>query len=192
MKTYFIANRTDKSKQKIYDKVISEIEKLGHKVDRSWIESNLEEDAKNFEKAYNRTLKSLKNADIVIAETTDLSSGIGFLISSALNEKKPVLALYNTELGSLPSTTLRGTKNKLMTFKEYNKDAQLKEIIGSFFKDIKGIMDTKFILIIPAEIDRFLEWASEHRRMHKAQIVRGALEEVMAKDKEWKSLISIK
>ncbi len=185
MKAFFIADRRVKEKTALYNTIIKDLEKHGMKVDKSWINRSSEEDSHDFENAYVRNMKSIKDNDVIVAEVTELTTGVGFLISTALNQKKPVLALFNKTSKDVPSTTLKGSNNKLLLFSEYlpnELDARIKE----FTSRVKEMLDTKFILIISSEIERYLEWASDFRRMHKAQIVRAAIEEMMDKDKEYK------
>lgn len=53
-------------------------------------------------------------------------------------------------------------------------------------KDFKrAAKNIKFILIISAEIDKYIAWASEERKLHKAQVVRMAIEDTMAKDLDY-------
>lgn len=189
MKIFFIGDRRDSNIIAQYDKIVKEFEKNGHSVDKSYLQKSTDSDAHDFENAYKRNMLSIKKADVIVAEVTTLPSGIGFLVSTALNQKKPVLALFNKDSKSTPSTTLKGSNNKLMSFKEYS-DETIEKTIKSFLNKVKNLLDTKFILIISPEIDRYLEWASDYKRMHKAQIVREAVEEMMKKDKEWKKMQS--
>src|SRR5690242_13642371 len=91
----------------IYKEIKKLLEAQGVKVDFSYFESSSEEDYADMEKTYNRNQKLLKNNDFIIAETTHYGSGIGYLIANALNEKKPVLALYNINEGTKPSAIIK-------------------------------------------------------------------------------------
>lgn len=145
-----------------------------------------EKDQSEIAKLIKDTELGLKKADAVIADITYSSAGPGYDIASALNLKKPVLVLKRAD-----DTIKRGPhsitvqKNKLLNYIKYD-DSNIESIISNFLSTAKNMLDTKFILIISPEIDRYLEWASEYRRMHKAQLVRNAVEDMMKKDKEWK------
>ncbi len=188
MKIFFISDRKDLKHKTECETIISTLSANGNQVDRSHFNRTSEQDSNNFEKAYKDNLKSIKECEVLVAEVTNLSSGIGFLISTAMGQKKPVLALFNKNSDNKPSTTLRGSTNRLMNFKYYTS-ANLQDVIKEFLVKVKKELDTKFILIISPEIDRYLEWASEFRRMHKAQVVRESVEAVIKKDKEYKSLL---
>ncbi len=49
--------------------------------------------------------------------------------------------------------------------------------------------DPKFILIISPEIDEYLEWVSQKRKMHKAQFVRESIKAKMLKDQEYQQVL---
>jgi hypothetical protein len=186
MKSFFISDRQDKEVLARFTRIVSIFDKQGHQVDKSQIVKSPQDDANDFEGAYKRNMTAIKKCDFLVAEVSNLSSGIGFLISTALTMKKPVLALYYKPSKHHLSTMLKGsTSNKLMFFKEYD-DSNYEKVVKDFLNSVKSIIDTKFILIISPEIDRYLEWVSDNRRMHKAQVVRNAVEDIMKKDKDWK------
>jgi len=149
----------------------------------------MEETEDDMVKAFKRNTKSIKESDVVVAEVSVSDSGVGYEIAYALNLRKPVLALYNEEAGEPTAPPIQVGKQKLLTFEKYNKK-NLKNKIDHFFSDIKSKLDTKFILIISPEIDRYLEWASDYKRMHKAQIVRNAVEKEMESDKDYKKYLT--
>lgn len=190
MNIFFLGARGDDNLNDTYLNIINLLKKDGHKVDAEWLSSTATDDAMDFEGTYKRNMQSIKNCDLIIAETTQISSGLGFQVATALNAKKPVLALYNITAANKPSATLKGSsnKNKYLTFKEYNSTKEIHPLVQEYVQDVKRNLDTKFILIISPEIDKYLEWSSEHRKMHKAQIVRQAVEEMTKKDKEYKEV----
>ncbi|KXK26811.1 MAG: hypothetical protein TR69_WS6001000832 [candidate division WS6 bacterium OLB20] len=190
MKAGIIGVKYDDELYPTYKLIKELIEKSGNKVDFTYFETSAEEDYKDLEGTHKRNQSLLKTNDFIIAETTNYGSGIGYLIAQALNEKKPVLALYNPEKGEKPSAIIKESANKsrLLHFSEYT-DSTLEGVIKTFLSDLKKVMDTKFILIISPEIERYLEWVSDERRMHKAQVVRQAVEETIEKDKEYQEYL---
>ncbi|MBN1331530.1 hypothetical protein JW978_01430 [Candidatus Dojkabacteria bacterium] len=190
MKIFFLGVR-DSSMYPVYKKVIKELKKSAHSVDSEWMTATKEEDAEHFENSYKRNMQSIKNCDFVVAETSLISSGLGFQIATALNQKKPVIALYNPKKQN-PSATLKGSsdRNKYLFYAEYNSDEDIQKLLDTTIAKVKSSLDTKFILIIPSEIDRYLEWASDYKRMHKAQLVRQAIEDYMQRDTDWKEFLS--
>ena len=151
MKAYFISDRSDKEVLGRLNDIMKLFEKNNIKIDDSQIQRTTKEDSDNIEQAYKLNMKSIKDADFVVAEVTNLSSGIGYLISTALNQKKPVLTMFYTPSGKRASTMLKGSStNKLMFFREYSND-NMDKVVSEFLQKVKQIMDTKFILIIQDE-----------------------------------------
>ena len=144
----------------------------------------------HFTQAAKQQNQSIKNSDLIISDITYSSGAVGFHIAMALAEKKFVLVLRkkNEEAKRIPGPII-GHNSKLLKFKEYTTTAERNKAIADFVNVTKKKLDSKFILIISAEIDRYLEWSSQENRMHKAQIVRDAIEKVMLKDKDYRAYL---
>ena len=139
------------------------------------------------ETIYSESTKRIKNSDVVIAEASYfVSPGVGFELAFALHEKKPVLVLINKNSDIVLSEVIEGNPSKLLTTVRFENQADLTKDIKQFLLKSKKKLDTKFILIISPEIDRYLQWAGNERRMHKAQLVRQAIEEMIERDKEYR------
>lgn len=142
---------------------------------------------KSVQKIYREATKRIKKSDIVIAEASHfLSPGLGFELGFALHEKKPVLVLVNKKSDVVMSEVIEGNPSKYFTYIKYESPQDLTRRIQEFLNEAKKQLDTKFILIISPEIDRYLEWAGDYKRMHKAQIVRNAVEKEMENDRDYK------
>lgn len=142
---------------------------------------------KPIEEIYVEASHRIKDADFVVAEASDfLSPGLGYELGLAIQLKKPVLVAMSKDSKHVMSEVIEGNPSKYFTLEKYSTSDELKTVVEKFFKEAKGKLDTKFILIISPEIDRYLEWAADHKRMHKAQIVRNAVEKQMEEDDEWK------
>lgn len=63
------------------------------------------------EEIHNRELETLGKSDIVVAEVTTPSLGVGYLISQAIHVNKKVIALYNGEDVLKLSAMIKGDKN---------------------------------------------------------------------------------
>jgi len=185
MKVAFISSRLEGTNLERANKIISTIESTGAKVDKSMLRRSLDEELQDVESIYKDNLKSIKSSDLLIADTTQYSAGIGYLVAMAMTEKKPVLAIHYEKSENIHSVMLKGAKSPLLSYIDYNED-NVGEIVTSYLNDIKGKLDTKFILIISPKIDKYLKWAADERRLHKAQVVREAVDQMMKKDKEYK------
>ncbi|MCA9379930.1 hypothetical protein KC675_01995 [Candidatus Dojkabacteria bacterium] len=186
-----------KEESKLYKSGLKFLKNQGLKV-QDYVNTNLEKFHNNpiSEDVYSIAAKeqndAIKNSDIIIADITHSSGAIGFYIAMSLNNKKPVLVLRKKDknVERTPGPII-GYKSRLLTFKEYENEAERNKALQDFVNKSKQKLDSKFILIISSEIDRYLEWASQENRMHKAQIVRDAIEKVMNKDTEYKRILEI-
>lgn len=190
MKIYFIASTAyylshKQNFQKIKEKLI----KLGIGQVYSVTDTKNEGEFEDPVELVKSAEKLIQNSDVVIAEGSLASPGLGYDIAKAITMKKPVLVLSHKDLIKLGTPHALRLNSKLLTYKEYN-DNNLEKVVENFLKEAKNLLDTKFILIIPAEIDRYLEWASKEKRMHKAQLVREAIDKIIEEDDEYQEYLN--
>lgn len=194
MKAYFSATITkDEKIKKRYANIVKALKKGGVEVsqygsDKMSPHELLNRTDQEIGDVYKELVSYLKSADVYIAEISEPSVGIGYEINEAINLKKPVLALNHKESAFQPLATIQGLQSRFITYKEYTDDT-IEEILEEFLKAAKDKIDTKFILIISPEIDRYLEWAADFKRMHKAQIVRSSVEQEMENDEDYQKYL---
>lgn len=135
---------------------------------------------------YKQSEKAIRDADVVLVDVTFPGRRIGFELARALDEKKFAIALYDEKanVSARRIAPLLGNTSKNIFYSGYN-DKNIKALINKALVEAAKQLDTKFILIISPQIDKYLEWVASERRKHKAQIVREALETQMSKDKEY-------
>lgn len=177
-------NETDKLKT--FLEGVAYLKRLGHNVYETF-ENGKKSSNGDLSKKFEKTDKFIKDSDILIAEVTNADSKVGYEIARALDEKKVVITLEEESSKNL-YPNIHGNKSRTLISKKY-KDGNLIETIEKALKEAAGKLDSKFILIISPEIDRYLEWSAQTKRMHKAQIVRNAVEQQMKKDKEYKTYL---
>jgi len=122
--------RGDTTFQKFYFKIIEIVEKLGHKA-LTELSSNYRKENDNLN-IYQRDIKWLLSSDILIAEVSGPSTGVGYEIAYALHQaKKPVLALYNSNVKKISAMLLHNTSN-MLTLKAYSDERDLEKIIKDY------------------------------------------------------------
>ncbi len=169
------------------------IEHLKTKGHNLYLESDVKRllksnDHKSFTKYQKKLEKLIRESDIVMCEISNPDAKLGFDISKSLAEKKVIVAFEKDSVKQSSINSLGGAISKSVLYKTYS-DKNILEIMEEALEEAKKRLDTKFILIISPEIDRYLDWASQTKRMHKAQIVRNSIENTMKKDKEYKNFI---
>lgn len=79
---------------------------------------------------YERDMAWLNAADVVVAEVSTPSLGVGYEIGK-MEEKKPVLCLYRPQEGKRVSAMISGNTNLLL--KTYSNLADVEGILKAFF-----------------------------------------------------------
>lgn len=181
MKILVIQNENTKTSQnKDFLRAIEGLKRLGHNVK---LDSEFQKNGKLTEAYSTKIDKIIRESDIIIAEVSNPDLKIGIEIAKALGERKVVLALYKDKT-SASIDSITNNNSKTLIVKKYSV-SNIDQVISNSIDEAKGKLDTKFILIISPEIDRYLDWSSQHRRIHKAQVVRTAVEAMMKRDKEY-------
>lgn len=138
MKIYFagsiLGGRNDKQ---LYLKIINYLKKYGvvlteHIGDQKL--TGLDEIDPSDEKIYERDLQWLRESDVIIAEVSTPSLGVGYEIATAEKLGKRILCLYRIREEKRLSAMISGNKNLLV--KKYKADEELFKIIDGFFNNI--------------------------------------------------------
>lgn len=183
MKAAIIGPKITDDWNQTYEEIRKILKSNQIEVDFSYFERSVDEDASDLERTYRSNQELIKKNDFIIAETTEYSGGIGYLIADSLNNKTPVLALFNSEKGKTPSNVIKSsTVSKRLEFKKY-KSNNLDQIIKEYLLVVKPMLDTKFLVNLPVKLDRFLEFYAYKRGIPKSYIVREAIVDLMEKNK---------
>lgn len=135
MKIYFSgAIRGGREKANDYAEIISFLAKYGSVLTQHLgdVNLNLEGEDLAAEAIYNRDINWLKEADIVIADVTIPSLGVGYELAYAEKLNKQVICLY--EINSNVSAMIKGNKNFFQI--SYNNLADLFIKIAELLEEI--------------------------------------------------------
>ena len=139
MKIYFAASISGGRKYEgIYQKIVDFLKKSGHAVLTEHIAyPSVFEEEKHIsaEKVYSRDLAWLSESEVVIAEVSNPSLGVGYEIAKALEMKKPVLCVYQS--GIFLTKMITGNKDPLLAVKEYSSIDDLRSIILDYLNNGK-------------------------------------------------------
>lgn len=119
--------------------------------------------------------KWIASADFVIAETSFPSVSVGYEISFALQNDKPVLVFY---ADGTPPTLLAHHHDENLDCERYTKTT-IPEIIDNFVKYVEGSSDTRFTFFITSEIAKFLDKVSKREKLPKSVYLRKLIEREM-------------
>lgn len=138
MKIYFAGSiRGGRDDKELYLEIINLLGKYGkvlteHIGDKTL--SALGEDGPTDKYIYDRDMAWLNDADVVVAEVTTPSLGVGYEIGK-MEGKKPILCIYREQNGKRISAMIGGNDN--LKFLKYKEIVDLQKILDEFFADIK-------------------------------------------------------
>jgi nucleoside 2-deoxyribosyltransferase len=136
MKIYFAGSiRGGREDKEVYLQIINSLAKYGQVLTEHIGNNDLsvlgEEKPEGY--IYERDLAWLNEADVVVAEITMPSLGVGYELGK-IDGQKPILCLYREQAGRKVSTMIVGNKNILT--KEYKDISNVEEIFKDFFQKI--------------------------------------------------------
>lgn len=183
MKAYFTASivaRNDYLRD--YQQTISELERLGYSVQADHILHSNPEDIRsanrdtrlNFHK---KVEEWIRTCDIMVANVSFPSISVGYEIAMALNQNKPVLALYRTS--TKPPNLLIDFKNDWVVCEAYSQQT-LPSLIEEFHEFSKSRVEMRFTFFITPAIATHLEKAAKRENMPKSVYLRRLIEHDMA------------
>lgn len=82
---------------------------------------------------HDRDLQWVRESDVVVADVTVPSLGVGYEIGRAIEMGKPVLCLFNTSSEFTLSAMIAGSEN--VVNHPYNKPEELGKILNQFFTE---------------------------------------------------------
>ena len=136
MKIYFAgAIRGGREDAQLYENLIAYLKEKGQvlsehigSTDLSWEGETSSKD----EEIYNRDIKWLQSADIVVAEVTTPSLGVGYELGIAEKLNIPVLCLHRPDKGNRLSAMISG--NAIFTCREYTVLIEVQKWIDDFIQ----------------------------------------------------------
>ncbi len=177
MKVYFVGSIAGKTKYKEnYEHIISILEEMGNKVVENTMGPTLDQvysltDEGKIEQ-YRSVLKWIQSSDILVAEATHPSLGVGYEISLALEKGKPVVVLYSE--GNAPHF-LEGYENEKLVILKYRPE-DLKDTLTDAVKFASEQADIRFNFFISPSIATFLDWISKEKRIPRSVYLRRLIE----------------
>ena len=136
MKIYFAASiRGGRDDVDIYIKLIEHLKQYGEVLTEHVGERGLTpQGEKNVSEEFihNRDMAWLLQTNIVVAEVTNPSLGVGYELGRAMMDKKPILCLYRPQKGKRLSAMVGGCNS--ITTRNYKTIDEAKKCIDDFFK----------------------------------------------------------
>lgn len=189
MKTYFTASLLyRKERINFYKAIVDTLTTLGHTVTGFDVLTGPVEDVMQLSdtavvQSYKKFLKWIAACDQVVVEASFPSTiNIGHEISIALEKGKPVIALY--QKGQKPFFLVGMESEKLMLI-EYTNEKDLATHLNEALQGAKELVDTRFNFYISPEINYYLDWINQNKKLPRAVFLRSLLEKAMKADKDF-------
>lgn len=168
---YFAAPSSFLSKHKeTLEKITTAIDQAGGKLTLKWFE---DKNRLSPEGIFTQAIEGIRSADIVVAEISYPSTGVGQQIALALSWKIPVIALYKKDAEG-PSRFTIGFQSELFSSLKYT-DKDLLKLLEKEFTLVLKSRYVKFNFIATREINNFLEEKSGSAGISKSQYLRDIL-----------------
>jgi len=176
---YFSASSSKLNERRpLYLEIIDSISSFGAKLTYNWL---LDKEKLKPDEIFEKASEGIKEADIVVAEITYSSIGVGQQIALALSWKIPVVALYQKNKSQISRFAL-GMKSPHLTLRQYAKDS-IETVLKESFDEVVKKQFIKFNFISTKEINDYLEKISSSLNISKSQLLRRIVREWMVKDK---------
>ncbi|KAM4599823.1 5-hydroxymethyl-dUMP N-hydrolase [Fundulus diaphanus] len=143
MNIYFCGSiRGGRSDQQLYLRIVRELQRYGsvltEHVGSAELSDTGEEGPAGADKAiHDRDLEWLQQADVVVAEVTQPSLGVGYELGRAVDMKKKMLCLFRPSSGRTLSAMIRGAADgERFLVRDYCED-ELESLLEEFFSSLK-------------------------------------------------------
>ena len=137
MKIYFAGSiRGGREDAALYLQIIDYLKTFGEVLTEHVGDPNLTElgdDGPTDRYIHDRDLEWLQSADILVAEVTNVSMGVGYEIGRAVESRMKVLCLFRPDSGKNLSAMIAGCPD--ITLVQYQNLADAKSVIDLYFKD---------------------------------------------------------
>jgi nucleoside 2-deoxyribosyltransferase len=129
----------DKQYQPFYIEIVKHVTALGHTALSEMNEQFRSTIPLTDSQIFKRNIKWMEKSDIIIAEASSSSTGVGFEIAYVLyNLKKHVLVL-NKEGAKTISAMINGCDSELMDVKHYSDSEDIKKIISIYINEFQNV-----------------------------------------------------
>ncbi|CAJ1066517.1 '-deoxynucleoside 5'-phosphate N-hydrolase 1 [Xyrichtys novacula] len=143
MKIYFCGSiRGGRDDVHLYRKIVEKLQSYGvvltEHVSSSELSDRGEDAAALGDKAiHDRDVDWLRQSDVVVAEVTQPSLGVGYELGRAVDMEKKIFCLFRPSSGRTLSAMIRGAEDgKIFVVKDYSVD-EVENILEDFFNKLK-------------------------------------------------------
>ncbi len=172
------SSRALKERPRFFESLIKSIEKdSNYLISYKWFESKERRTSKEI---YEKSLASIRAADICIAEASLNSIGVGQQIAYALQIKKPtIICIDTTIIKNTSSGFLKGTNASNVFFVYYTDLKDLQKKLVNIVTLVDNLAMEKFNFLANKKQKAFLLEESKKRNISKSELLRLIVDEWM-------------
>ncbi|XP_004573847.1 5-hydroxymethyl-dUMP N-hydrolase isoform X2 [Maylandia zebra] len=144
MKVYFCGSiRGGRDDVHVYRRIVHALQSYGtvltEHVSSAELSDRGENNAASGDQAiHNRDLDWLHQSDVVVAEVTQPSLGVGYELGRAVDMKKKIFCLFRPSSGRILSAMIRGaTDVENFVVRDYSED-EVEKVLEQFFSSLKN------------------------------------------------------
>ncbi|XP_039889727.1 2'-deoxynucleoside 5'-phosphate N-hydrolase 1 isoform X2 [Simochromis diagramma] len=144
MKVYFCGSiRGGRDDVHVYRRIVHALQSYGtvltEHVSSAELSDRGENNAASGDQAiHNRDLDWLRQSDVVVAEVTQPSLGVGYELGRAVDMKKKIFCLFRPSSGRILSAMIRGaTDVENFVVRDYSED-EVEKVLEQFFSSLKN------------------------------------------------------
>ncbi|XP_076023723.1 5-hydroxymethyl-dUMP N-hydrolase [Genypterus blacodes] len=143
MKIYFCGSiRGGREDVEVYRKIVSKLQNYGrvlteHVSCTELTERGEDRAAPGDRHIHDRDVDWLRQSDVVVAETTQPSLGVGYELGRAVDMKKKILCLFRPSSGRNLSAMIRGAHDgEFFLVRDYSQE-EVENVLEEFFSSLK-------------------------------------------------------
>ncbi|KAG7233241.1 hypothetical protein INR49_007320 [Caranx melampygus] len=143
MKVYFCGSiRGGRDDVALYRRLVDKLQSYGTVLTEHVSSNKLSEKGEDASAAgdkfiHDRDVDWLRQSDVVVAEVTQPSLGVGYELGRAVDMKKKTLCLFRASSGRVLSAMIRGASDgELFVVRDYSED-ELEQVLEDFFSSLK-------------------------------------------------------
>ncbi|CAK6981209.1 '-deoxynucleoside 5'-phosphate N-hydrolase 1 [Scomber scombrus] len=142
MKVYFCGSiRGGRDDVHLYRKIINKLQSYGsvltEHVSNPELTDRGEDATVMGDKAiHDRDVEWLTQSDVIVAEVTQPSLGVGYELGRAVDMKKRILCLFRPSSGRSLSAMIRGLDGELVVVRDYRED-EVENVVEEFFSTLQ-------------------------------------------------------
>jgi hypothetical protein len=176
IKIFFAASSdVSEEKKQEYKTIISMVEDQGYDISQVIFrkkEFDLPSGKIDYGHIYDSVIREINLSDLLVADITYPSGGVGYQVYHAFYQKKPVIALFTENKKSNPSMVIRGIKSKKFFVLQYKNTDDLKKNLLPLLQKAKKQLKVRFHLVIDNNDYSFIETIANNLEISKTEYIK--------------------